>query len=197
MLTSITPLGERGRRMNWAVTTAWFTGGTAVGGALTGAMFGALGSTLAPLDHPKWALFVLAIASALGLAVERAVLGVRLPSVKRQVDDQWLYRYRGWIYGSGFGFQLGLGFVTVVNTGMVYLAALICFLTGSLTVGACLGAAFGLARALPFLLVRHVRTWDDLVRVDQRHEALERKSELLASFILAGVAAVSLVGAAF
>jgi len=195
MLTSITPLGERGRGMRWGVTTGWFAAGATAGGAVIGVLFGALGATLAPLHHAKWTLLATALAAALGWAFERSLFGLRLPSPKRQVDDQWLYRYRGWVYGGGFGFQLGLGFVTVVNTSLVYLTAILCFVTGSPALGACLGGIFGAARGIPLLLVRHVQSWEDLVRVDQSQEVLERTSEIAAAIILAGVVAIGLVSA--
>ena len=36
MLTSITPLGERGRRRRWGLTTAWYVPGSTAGGARSG-----------------------------------------------------------------------------------------------------------------------------------------------------------------
>ena len=35
---------------------------------------------------------------------------------RRQVNEDWMARYRGWAYGAGFGLQLGLGVVTIVTT---------------------------------------------------------------------------------
>ena len=46
MLTSITPLGERGRGNSWAVTVAAYLVGSVLGGALTGAVLGLLGATV-------------------------------------------------------------------------------------------------------------------------------------------------------
>ena len=38
MLSTITPLGESGRRNRWAVTATWFVGGATLGGATLGAV---------------------------------------------------------------------------------------------------------------------------------------------------------------
>ena len=38
-----------------------------------------------------------------GLLLDRRVGGLRLPTWHRQVDERWLARYRGWVYGLGFG----------------------------------------------------------------------------------------------
>ena len=34
------------------------------------------------------------------------------------VHEQWLTRYRGWVYGVGFGAQLGFGLVTIITSAM-------------------------------------------------------------------------------
>jgi hypothetical protein len=39
----------------------------------------------------------------------RGPSGSGCPSWQRQVDERWLTTYRGWVYGAGFGFQLGAG----------------------------------------------------------------------------------------
>ena len=62
------------------------------------------------------------------------------------------------MYGLGFGVQLGLGVVTIVTTAAVYLTWVAAFLSGSVAVGAAVGAAFGLARAVPVLGSGSLRT---------------------------------------
>ena len=54
--------------------------------------------------------------------------------------------------------QLGLGVVTIVTTAAVYLTWVAAFVTGSAAWGAVVGAAFGLARALPVLAAGSLRT---------------------------------------
>ncbi len=67
-------------------------------------------------------------------------------------------RYRGPIFGAGFGFQLGLGVVTIVTTSAIYLTLAGELLSGSASTGALIGGVFGLARAMPILAVLPVRS---------------------------------------
>jgi len=160
MLASINPLGERSRNRTWWVTVSWYIAGSIVGGALMGTAFGALGE-LVDLALSPTAAAVGVVAALLGVVAflfELHVGGLVLPTVRRQVDEDWLSRYRAWVYAGGFGFQLGLGVVTVVPTATVYLTWVFAFLTGSWLGGLVIGATFGVARALPILLVSRVRT---------------------------------------
>src|SRR5437660_5144106 len=128
MLGSITPLGQRSRQMGWGPTAAAFAIGALAGGSLAGAAAGTIGRMLLGGLDDAQALGVLAVACAVGLVAD---LGPgRLPTVRRQVDERWLRRYRGWVYGVGFGFQLGLGVVTVVTASAVYLTFADAALTG-------------------------------------------------------------------
>jgi hypothetical protein len=162
MLTSITPLGERGHRRRWAPTAACNVAGSTLGGAIAGAGAALVGAALGALTRPTPALVaaLAGVACLLTLAAELAAGGRRLPTIRRQVNEDWLTEYRGWVCGLGFGVQLGLGMVTIVTTATVYLtftlAALTAALPGRYWTGPALGAAFGLARALPILAV--VRT---------------------------------------
>ena len=36
------------------------------------------------------------------------------------MNEEWLTSYRGWVYGAGFGAQLGTGVVTIVTSPIVY-----------------------------------------------------------------------------
>src|ERR1700737_74390 len=104
MLASIHPLGERAKHNRWAVTVAFYLLGSVTAGALLGAALGTIGVHGTP-----------AIVAA--LCVVAALVDAsrwRVPSWRRQVNEDWLRRYRGWVYGIGFGFQLGLGVVTIV-----------------------------------------------------------------------------------
>src|SRR5205823_890657 len=92
----------------------------------------------------------------------------RPPGWRRQVNEDWLGRYRGWLYGAGFGFQLGLGVATIVTTFTLYAYLVLAGLAGSVIGGAAVGAAFGLARALPLLAAAGVRGVDDLRRFHRR-----------------------------
>ena len=164
MLTSITPLGERGRGNRWAVTTTAYAVGCALGGATTGLVLGAVGALLPPLP-------VLLVAGVVCLAAAAAdVAPGRLPIGRRQVDERWLGRYRGWVYGFGFGVQLGLGVVTVVTSAATLAVLAVALLTQSPVVGALVGLVFGSARALPALLVRRVDSPERLRSLARRVE---------------------------
>lgn len=164
MLTSITPLGERGRGNRWAVTTSAYAVGCALGGATTGLLLGSLGALLPPLP-------VLLLAGAACLLAAAADLAPGwLPVGRRQVDERWLGRYRGWVYGLGFGYQLGLSVVTVVTSAATLAVLAVALLTQSPLAGALVGVAFGAARALPALLVHRVDRPDRLRTLARRVE---------------------------
>src|SRR3954463_16245240 len=110
MLASINPLGERARGTKFGRTFGWYLVGSVAGGALVGASFGLIGAGIRELSEPSSTAMAIAVASvcAVGLALDLGVAGVRVPSLHRQVNENWLSVYRGWIYGPGFGFHLGL-----------------------------------------------------------------------------------------
>src|SRR5436190_8225709 len=142
MLTSITPLGERGRGNRWGVTlTALILGGLA-GGAAIGALAGGLGATLLGATAVDARLGLIAAALAIGVALDLGAYGVPLPTVRRQVNEDWLREYRGWVYGLGFGLQLGAGGATIVSASAVYVTFLCSFAAASFGTGALIGAAF-------------------------------------------------------
>ncbi|MBK5307074.1 MAG: hypothetical protein JJD92_10335 [Frankiaceae bacterium] len=182
MLTSISPLGERARGHRWGTTVTAYVVASVLGGLTIGAALGALGSLFSP--QPIVAAAVCAVAAV-------ADLVRRLPTVRRQVDEDWLSRYRGWVYGVGYGYQLGLGFVTIVTSAATYAALALCALGGSLVVGAAIGSCFGLVRALPILLLRTATTPDRLRSVAA---GLERMSAAAgrATVVVLGAAAVAL-----
>ena len=143
MLASITPLGERGRRSNWGVTVTAFLIGATVAAAGAGAFLGALGSAVLPAH--RWLAVLLA---AIGIAILLDGLPVAVPGPRRQVDERWLDRYRGWVYGAGYGAQLGVGVTTIVSSAATYVALLAAFLTASAPAGAIVLGCFGFVRGL-------------------------------------------------
>lgn len=179
MLSSIHPLGERAKGNRWGLTVSAFIVGAAIGGAVMGATFGLAGRLVRQLVEPSSAL-VLSLALAVVVVVvviDSGWLGLRVPTVRRQVDETWLHRYRGWVYGAGFGIQLGLGIVTVVSSAAVYGTAALGFLGGSVAVGGLFGAAFGLIRGLAVLPGRVVTTPD---RLRDFHRRLDHHRTLAA-----------------
>ena len=100
--------------------------------------------------------------------------------------------YRNWVYGLGFGVQLGLGFVTVINSSLVYLAALAALLVGSLPAGLVIGVVFGAARAAALLPAAAVRRPDDLIRMTRVIDELDKPVRKGAATV-AGLTAVAVV----
>ena len=165
MLASITPLGERSRGFSWGITASAFAVGAVGAGALAGAALGALGS---PAPPGTWRDLAGVAVIALALAVDLTPLRRHLPTTRRQVNEDWLTRYRGWVYGVAFGAQLGAGVVTIVTSAAVYAAALGALLCGTVASGAVVGAAFGAARALSLVPARGATDPAGLVRLHER-----------------------------
>lgn len=162
MLASITPLGERSRGFSWNLTASAFAVGAVAAGALGGALGGAIGS-LAPTG--PWRTVVAVVVLIAAASFDSTPLGGHLPSSRRQVNEDWMARYRGWVYGVAFGAQLGAGLATVVTSAAIYAAAAGAVLCGTLAGGAAVGAAFGLTRALSLLPARTARDGAGLVRM--------------------------------
>lgn len=189
----MTPLGERGRGSHWTTSVIWYVAGSLAGGAALGLGLGAIGSYARdPLGlSARIAGAVLALVVGVGVAMDLGALGARLPTVHRQVNEEWLHRYRGWAYGLGFGVQLGVGFSTVVVISAVYGAFAAAFLSGSARAGALIGAAFGLFRAGTIFAVVAVRRVDMLVAVDSRLRRWDRPAHHLAVALEAILVAVA------
>jgi sulfite exporter TauE/SafE len=194
MLTSITPLGERGRNRRWRSTASWYVLGSVLGGAVIGALAGLLALVLGAADPASNVLTFVAAVVCLVAAVWD-VSGRRPPSWKRQVDETWLGRYRGWVIGSGFGAQLGFGVATIVSTAAVYATLLLAVLTTSFWAALGIGAAFGLARALPLLTVRRILTNEALASLHRKVSVLAPVARRTTVGVL-GLTAVALTAGA-
>jgi sulfite exporter TauE/SafE len=166
MLASITPLGERGRRSNWWVTVTAFLIGATAAAAVAGAALGALGSVALPA-RPRLPVLL----AAIGVAIVLDGLPLAVPGPRRQVDERWLDRYRGWVYGAGYGAQLGLGVTTIVSSAATYVTLVAAFLTMSAPAGAVVLGCFGALRGLTPLATAGVRSQRQLLDF---HRALAR-----------------------
>ncbi len=160
MLSSITPLGERARNRRWTTTAVAYVVGSVVGGGVTGLAFGWITSWLPSTLQPAPTLrpAALAVTLALAAAYEWRIGGVAVPSIQRQVNEDWLDEFRGWVVGAGFGLQLGAGLTTIVTSASVYAVWIAAALTLSPVGGAIIGGVFGIARSLPLLATRTVTT---------------------------------------
>lgn len=189
MLSSIHPLGERARGNRWSRTAAFYIAGAVVGGAIVGTIAGGLGALLLRGLSEGWVVGLVT-----GLAIVAAVfdaLHLRVPSPERQVNESWLSRYRSWVYGTGFGFQLGTGVMTFVKTAAIYLLWLLAALTGSILVGAAIGAWFGLVRGAAILTVGRIADpagLRDYFRRMARLEPVAGRVAITAALLAAAVA---------
>jgi hypothetical protein len=197
MLSSITPMTEAGRGNRFAVTARWFLVGGVVGGLSLGVLAAGGAALLALGDlsvHARWGIgAVLALATA---AIDLGVFGIELPIFKRQVDDAWLRRYRSWVYGAGFGWQIGFGVATYIMTAGVFLTIGLAVLGASPLAAIAIGATFGLVRGSAVYLGRSATTPAALGAVHARLDALGPTARLAALSVQL-LAAVLLAGAAW
>ncbi len=197
MLASIVPLVERARNRSWGVTATAYVVGSVLAGSVLGAALGATAGAVLGPSRPGQGLLLAAaaVACAVGCALDLGLGGLAVPTVRRQVNEDWLGRYRGWVCGLGFGVQLGLGVVTIVTTASVYLVFVLAFLSGSWPAGATLGAAFGLARALPLLAMARVETPAQLRAKHRRMQRLAPSATRAAIGVQCAAAVAGVAGA--
>lgn len=172
MLSTITPMAERSRGRRWGLTAAWFILGATLGGATLGALAVACASVVGLLDLPARAVLGTAAVLALVTAGMDLGIGTRMPHHRRQVDELWLDQFRSWVYGIGFGFQIGTGLMTYIMTAAVYLTVMMAALTGSAVTAMALALLFGATRGAAILLGAGLTEPDRLRRFHRRFEAL-------------------------
>ena len=194
MLSSIHPFGERSRNSRWWLTTAAHVVGSTAGGATLGLIAGALGWLAVRWLDASGRLAILGAAALMALLIERRVLPLRLPSWQRQVNENWIDAYRGWVYGSGFGYQLGLGVVTIITTATVHLLIVACVLSASPGAGLLIGATFGLVRGALLLSGGRIHSPAELRTFMTRLAATSRRAEVLAEGAMAVTVGAAVAG---
>ncbi|MEO5840540.1 MAG: hypothetical protein ABIQ73_25320 [Acidimicrobiales bacterium] len=169
MLSQINPIAEAGRGRRFRRTAGWFIAGAVVGGVTLGGASAGLAAIVdaTGLGHGT-ALAVAAVAALAAAAVDSRIFGFGPPFIRRQVNEDWLSKYRPWVYGGGFGWQIGVGFTTYVMTAAVPLIVVFATLSASPWVAFALGVVFGLARGLTILLSAPLRTQSDLYAFHRR-----------------------------
>lgn len=169
MLATITPLAERGRGHRYRATAAWFIAGGTVGGATLGVAMGALALGVHAVAPTTLALAVIAgVAGVVTAASDARLGGFHLPFHSRQVNERWLDQFRPWVYGAGFGWQIGAGLVTYIKTAALYLMIVLAALTASPATALGVGALFGLVRGLAVLLGRGITSPAGLAEFHRR-----------------------------
>jgi hypothetical protein len=176
MLSSIHPLGERARSNQWAVTVSAFSLGAILGGAGLGVLASVAGAVA---GLPSMSVFI-PLASMM-LAGVADLAGIAPPGPHRQVNERWIGEYRGWVYGSAFGLQLGLGFTTYVVTWTVPAMVVMLAWIGDLSTGLVIGALFGLGRAIPLIAAGWITTPDRMTMFNRRLIALGGPTRMFVS----------------
>ena len=192
MLSSIHPFGERSRNNSFGHTAFAHIVGSALGGAALGVVAGAIGLAvtfaLSPSQSVRTAIVLAATLVALFFeATRRERL---LPTRSRQVDENWIQTYRGWVYGGGWGAELGFGISTIITTALVHLLVVTMIMVGSFPPAVFFGVTFGLVRGVSVLAAIGVDSPERLRHLHQRLDALAGSSR-------AGVLATLLVSTAF
>ena len=130
MLATVTPLAEQGRGHRYRSTAAWFIAGGTAGGATLGLAMAALALGVRAASPSTVALAAVACAAPSSPPPPTpASAGFHLPFHSRQVNERWLDQFRPWVYGAGFGWQIGAGLVTYIKTAALYLMIVLAALT--------------------------------------------------------------------
>lgn len=187
MVSAINPLSEQGRGYRYWLTCVLFVAGAATGGLLLGGAAAVL-ALLGGLLSTTSALAVGVLAGLVTIASDLRLGGFALPHHPRQVDEDWLGRYRRWVYATGFGLQVGSGFATYVMTAGTYLLVVLAALTGSPAAALALGLLFGTVRGLAVALSARATSPERLRALHRRLAALDGPS--LQAAVLAQAAVV-------
>jgi len=131
-------LSRSARGNRWGSTVTAYTLAAMTAAAVVGGALGGVGRAAGV--GGRWPLAALGAAAVIAGAADLRSPGSFL-TTGRQVDERWLVRYRGWVYGA-------------------WLAATA--LRGSARAGALVGASFGMGRSVPFVAVAGVRAAPEL-----------------------------------
>lgn len=173
MLSTITPLGERGRNATFAASAAWFVAGAVLGGGCLGAALLVLSASAGAM--PVVVAGTLALGAAVAAAASDSPLGrFVLPVHRRQVNERWLDRFRPWVYGAGFGWQIGTGFATYIVGAVLYLTVSLAVLGGRPMMALGVGVVFGTVRGLAVLAGCHITDPAALVAFHRRFDKAEQ-----------------------
>jgi hypothetical protein len=169
MLASITPLAELGRGHRFRSTAWWYVAGSVLGGVTLGLCVAALTVGVNALSlTSRQSIVVAFVASAVAVMSDIGVGRFHLPVHHRQVNERWLDTFRPWVYGAGFGWQIGTGLATYIMTAAVYLMLVLSALTGQPWLGVVFGGLFGLVRGWSVWLGRHSTSTEALTEFHRR-----------------------------
>jgi hypothetical protein len=185
MVETLAPAGYAGRLRTTLVACATFTAGALVGGVITFGGLGLLGQALGAGGTGAAAVAaVIAVAAAIGEA-----RGVRIvPQVRRQVPESWRRVLPVPLAAGLYGVLLGLGFTTFILTFAVWALAAVSVALGDPQLGAVLGLAFGIGRALPVIALAPIAETD---RGDAAHAAMAERPAILRGLRVADAVALA------
>ena len=174
MLATVTPLAERARGHHYRSTATWFVAGGLAGGATLGLAMAALAFGVhAAAPSSTVAAAIAGVVAVLAAASDTRLGGFRLPFHSRQVNERWLDQFRPWVYGAGFGWQIGVGLATYIKTAALYLMIVLAGLTASPGTALAIGALFGLVRGMAVLLGRGITSTATLAAFHRRFTAAD------------------------
>ncbi len=178
MLSSIHPFGERSRNNAFGMTAGAHIVGSTLGGAVLGVLAGALGLLVTMLADPSTVVRTALVVGvlALGLVLEATGRERLFPTRTRQVNENWIQSYRGWVYGGGFGAELGFGVSTIITTTLVHVLVAAMILLGSFGGAVALGTLFGFVRGATVLAARGVDSPEALRTFHRRLDDLRTTS---------------------
>ena len=194
-------LGED-RRGATLAASATFAIGAMVGGVITFGGLAVLGHMAGPGAGGVRAGLGVTIAVAAAIADWR---GVKIaPQIRRQVPERWRWSTPLPLACGLYGVLLGLAFTTFVLAFAVWALAGISFAAGDPLLGAVVGVAFGLGRALPVLMMapgfsgggQGARLLDGMAREPRMWLGLRRLDALglsLCAVFLSGASATAAV----
>ena len=192
MLSTITPVTEAARGRRYGLTVGWFLAGAVLGGLCFGTVGAVLAAIGAGLDLTTTAtLGTAAVLALVAAAFDARVGGLDLPGHGRQVNETWLTRYRSWVYGGGFGWQIGVGLATYIVTAGVYLTLLLAGLTASPGTALAVGVVFGITRGAAIFLGTPLTTHEALAAFHRRFDAARETSRRAMIGVQLGLAVVA------
>jgi hypothetical protein len=164
-IDTIGPTGHTGGRRITAAACATFLPGAVAGGLLTFGSLALLGEVLHGAGGR--AAYIAAAAIAL-LAAILEVRGTRIvPQIRRQLPEHWRRVMPMPVAAALYGVLLGLGFTTFVLSFGVWALAGVSLAVGDPSLGLLLGAAFGIGRAIPIVVLAPLAGSDTGIRATE------------------------------
>lgn len=195
MLSSIHPFGERSRNNSFGHTATAHIVGSTLGGVAFGVLGAVVGLGLsAVVDLSESFRSIIVIGATIAAFFFEATRNERLlPTRSRQVDENWIQTYRGWVYGGGWGAELGFGISTIITTALVHLLVITMIFSASPLTAVGLGALFGFTRGATVLGAIRVDTPE---RLRSLHRKLDEMADRSRSGVLGALVLSMMIGVA-